>query len=90
MVNDLIKIEEDKLNKNKDSLETLLNSFIESTSKTMQDILKKKIQKIEQKIEEIEVEIISLKNKKVDKNRYIRELRNKISELNKEGGRTTN
>lgn len=42
MVNDLIKIEEDKLNKNKDSLETLLNSFIDSTSKTMQDIIKKK------------------------------------------------
>ena len=44
MVNDLIKTEEDKLNTYKNSLEILLNSFVESTSKTMQDILKKKIQ----------------------------------------------
>lgn len=50
MVNDLIKIEEDKLNKKKNSLETLLNSFVESTSKTMQHILKKKMQMLKREI----------------------------------------
>lgn len=85
MVNDLIKIEEDKLNKKKNSLETLLNSFVESTSKTMQDILKKKIQMLEKEIEDVEVNIVSLENKKSDKNKYIRDLSNKISALKKEG-----
>lgn len=85
MVNDLIKIEQDKLNKKKNSLETLLNSFVESTSKTMQDILKKKMQMLEKEIEDIEVNIVSLENKKADKNKYIRELSNKISALKKEG-----
>lgn len=67
MVNYLIKIEEDKLKKKKNFLETLLNSFIESTSKTIQDILKKKMQMLEKEIEDIEVDIVSLKNKKADK-----------------------
>lgn len=83
MVNDLIKIEEDKLNKKKNSLETLLNSFVESTSKTMQHILKKKMQMLKREIEDIEVNIVSLENKKADKNKYIRELSNKISALKK-------
>lgn len=52
--------------KKKNSLETLLNSFIESTSKTMQDILKKKMQMLENKIEDIEVDIVSLENKRVE------------------------
>ncbi|VYU50670.1 Recombinase [Clostridium paraputrificum] len=85
MVNDLIKIEEDKLRKNKTTLETLLNSFIDSTSSTMQDIIKKKIQALEKEIEANEIKISSLENKKVDKNKYIRELSNKISALKKEG-----
>lgn len=81
----MIKIEEDKLKKKKNSLETLLNSFLEATSKTMQDILKKKMQMLEKEIEDIEVNIVSLENKKADKNKYIRELNNKISALKKEG-----
>ena len=85
MVNDLIKIEEDKLNKNKDLLETLLNFFIDLTSKTMQDMIKKKMQIIESEIQAIEINIASLENKKSDKNKYIRELNNKISALKKEG-----
>lgn len=85
MVNDLIKIEEDKLNKNKDLLETLLNFFIDSTSKTMQDMIKKKMQIIESEIQAIEINIASLENKKSDKNKYIRELNNKISALKKKG-----
>lgn len=84
MVNDLIKIEEDKLNKNKDLLETLLNFFIDLTSKTMQDMIKKKMQIIESEIQAIEINIASLENKKSDKNKYIRELNNKISALKKE------
>ena len=47
MVNDLIKTEEDKLNTYKNSLETLLNSFIGSTSKTMQEVIKNKIEMLE-------------------------------------------
>ena len=85
MVNDLIKIEEDNLNKRKNSLEILLNSFIDSTSKTMKDMIKKKMQIIESEIQAVEVNIASLGNKKSDKNKYIRELNNKISALKKKG-----
>ncbi|SHI02801.1 hypothetical protein SAMN02745196_02445 [Clostridium collagenovorans DSM 3089] len=90
MVNDLIKIEKDKLKKNKNSLETLLNSFIDSTSNTMKDIIKKKMQTLENAIQITEIKIAILENKRADKNKYIRELSNKVSALKKKGGRTTN
>ncbi len=64
---------------------TEVYTFVELTSKTMQDILKKKIQILEREIEDIEVNIVFLENKKADKNKYIRELSNKISALKKEG-----
>lgn len=47
MVNDLIKIETDKLENYKNTLEALLTSFVNSTSKTMQDVLNVKIKGIE-------------------------------------------
>ena len=85
MVNDLIKIEEDKLKNLRNSLETLLNSFIGSASQTMQDLIKKKMDMLESEIEVIETSIASLENKKADKDKYIRELHNKIYALKKEG-----
>lgn len=85
MVNDLIKTEEDKLNTYKSSLETLLNSFIDSNSKTIQEVIKKKMEMLEKEIEVVELNISSLENNKIDKNKYIRELNNKISALKKEG-----
>ena len=85
MVNDLIKVENEKLYTCKNSLETLINSFISTTSKTMQDIIKAKIEGIEAEIVIIENNIISLENQKSDKDKYIRELNNKIIALKKEG-----
>ena len=40
---------------------------------------------LEKKIEVVELNISSLENNKIDKNKYIRELNNKISALKKEG-----
>lgn len=85
MVNNLIKIEEDKLHTYKSSLDSLLDTFINSTSKTMQDTIKLKIELLESNIATVETNITSLENKKSDKNKYIRELTNKISALKKEG-----
>ncbi len=84
IVNDLIKTEEDKLSNYKNSLERLLNLFIGSTSKTMKEVIKKKMKMIEKEIEVVELNISYLENKKIDKNKYIRELNNKISALKKE------
>lgn len=85
MVNDLIKVENDKLDTCKNSLETLIDSFVSATSKTMQDIIKAKIEGIEAEIIKIENNIASLEVKKNDKDKYIRELNNKIIALKKEG-----
>lgn len=90
MVNDLIKTEEEKLNNYKNSLEAILNSFIGSTSKTIQEVIKRKIEMLEEYIKAFEMNIVSLENKKGDKNKYIRELNNKISALKKRMGRTAN
>lgn len=51
----------------------------------MQDVVKRKMESLEKKIETIENTIASLQNKKADKDKYIRELNNKISALKKEG-----
>ena len=51
----------------------------------MQDIIKAKIEGIEAEIVIIENNIISLENQKSDKDKYIRELNNKIIALKKEG-----
>ena len=88
MVNDLIKIETDKLENYKNTLEALLTSFVNSTSKTMQDVLNVKIKGIEDEIETIENNILELENKKADKDKYIRELSNKIFALKKENQQT--
>ena len=88
MVNDLIKIETDKLENYKNTLEALLTSFVNSTSKTMQDVLNVKIKGIEDEIETIENNILELENKKADKDKYIRELSNKIFALKKENHQT--
>lgn len=85
MVNELIKRAKDKLSISKNSLETLLNVFVDSASKTMQDVVKTKMESLEKQIETIENTIDSLQNKKADKDKYIRELNNKISALKKEG-----
>ena len=90
MVNDLIKIETDKLENYKNTLEALLTSFVNSTSKTMQDVLNVKIKGIEDEIETIENNILELENKKADKDKYIRELSNKIFALKKENQQTPN
>ena len=85
MVNELIKSENDKLTICKNSLEDLINAFVEYTSKTMQDVVKGKMESLECQIQNIENTSASLENKKADKDKYIRELNNKISALKKEG-----
>lgn len=72
------------MNVYKGSMETLLDSFVGSTSKTMQDLIKKKLDMVEKDIQSTEENIAALENKRNDKNKYIRELYDKISALKKE------
>lgn len=51
----------------------------------MQEVIKKKMEMLEKEIESVELNISALESKKSDKNKYIRELNNKISALKKEG-----
>ena len=51
----------------------------------MQEVIKKKMEMLEKEIEAVEHNILFLENKRINKNKYIRELNNKISALKKEG-----
>ena len=84
MVNQLIKVETDNLDGLKSSIESLTNVFVGTTSKTIQNIIKAKVEDLEGQIGAIEGKIVYLENKKADKDKYIRELNNKIASLKRE------
>ena len=68
----------------KSSIESLTNVFVGTTSKTIQNIIKAKVEDLEGQIGAIEGKIVYLENKKADKDKYIRELNNKIATLKRE------
>ena len=68
----------------KSSIESLTNVFVGTTSKTIQNIIKAKVEDLEGQIGAIEGKIVYLENKKADKDKYIRELNNKIASLKRE------